>query len=163
MSCNSKDAGGISEKAQKNIDANNAIMKMFETGDWSKVGEYIDSNGVDHAGMNGDIVGLDSIKAEFAKMSKMMSNMKNETVKVLADDDYVMCWAKESGKMNVDGLGMKAGDNFLWNAIEVSKFKDGKSTEHWSFISWGDMMNAMAKMMPPPMTDDKKMDDKKKK
>jgi predicted ester cyclase len=148
FSCNSKKEGGdgMSDKAKKNLDASRAISKMFESGDWSKIGDYIATDAVDHAGMNGDVKGLDSIKAEFARMGGMMKDMKNDVVKELADDDYVMSWMKETSTMKVDFMGMKAGSTNTFDAIEVSKFKDGKSIEHWGFISWGDMM----KMMPPP-------------
>jgi predicted SnoaL-like aldol condensation-catalyzing enzyme len=147
-SCNSKkEGGGMSDKAKKNLEACNAINKMFEAGDWSKAGDYIATDGIDHAGMKGDVVGLDNIKAEFADMDKMMGNFKNEKVKEFADDDYVFQWMKETMTMKVDGMGMKAGSTNTMDAIEVSKFnKDSKSTDHWTFVSWGDMM----KMMPPP-------------
>ena len=146
-SCNSKkEESGMSDKAKKNLEANAAITKMFETGDWSKVGDYIAADGIDHTGMTGEVKGLDSLKAEFVMMGNMMSDMKNEVVKEFADDDYVMSWMKESWTMKADGMGMKAGDKMNVNAIEVSKFKDGKSTDHWGFISMTDMM----KMMPPP-------------
>ena len=57
--------------------------------------------------------------------------------------------------MKTDGMGMKAGSTHTMSAIEVSKFnKDGKSAEHWSFISWGDVM----KMMPQQPMMDNKMD-----
>jgi len=39
--------------------------------------------------------------------------------------------------------GDKKGKDSL-NAIEVSKYKDGKATEHWSFVNMIEMM----KMMP---------------
>jgi predicted SnoaL-like aldol condensation-catalyzing enzyme len=148
-SCSSKkEAGGMSDKAKKNLEACNAINKMFEASDWSKAGDYIAVDGVDHAGMNGhDVVGLDSIKAAFTEMGKMMGDFKNEKVKELADDDYVFQWMKETMTMKVDAMGMKAGSTHTMNAIEVSKFnKDGKSTDHWTFVDWNDMM----KMMPPP-------------
>ncbi len=160
VSCKSKDSGGggMSDTTKKNVDAMHAISHMFETGDWSKVGDYIAADAVDHAGMSGDVKGLDSIKAMFAMMSKSMSNMKNVVVKELADDDYVMSWMKESGKMNVDMMGMKAGQDYTMNAIELSKFKDGKSTDHWSFIFTGDVM----KMMPQQSSTDTKMTDQPK-
>jgi len=145
--CTNEKAGVISAQAQKNLDANHAISKMFETGDFSKLGDYIAADGVEHAGMNGDIKGLANIKDTLERYSKMASNMKNEIVKELADDDYVMSWMKESGTMKEDGMGMKAGDKYSWNIIEVSKYKDGKATDHWSFISMGDMMESMNKMM----------------
>jgi predicted SnoaL-like aldol condensation-catalyzing enzyme len=147
-SCNNKkEEGGMSDKAKKNLEVSNALSKMFESGDWSKVGDYIAADGIDHAGMKGDVVGLDSIKAEFAEMAKMMKDMKNETVQSIANDDYVFQWMKETSTMKVDAMGMKAGSTNTMNAIEVSKFnKDGKVSEHWTFMNWADMM----KMMPPP-------------
>ena len=149
-----KEAGGMSDRAKKNLEACNAINKMFEAGDWSKIGDYIAADGIDHAGMNGDIKGLDAIKANFDQMGKMMGNFKNELVKEMADDDYVFQWMKETMTMKTDGMGMKAGETHTMNAIEVSKFnKDGKATDHWSFIDWNDVM----KMMPPPATMDTTM------
>jgi hypothetical protein len=144
-----KEAGGMSDRAKKNLEACNAINKMFEAGDWSKVGDYIAADGIDHAGMNGDIKGLDSIKANMDKMGAMMGDFKNELVKEFADDDYVFQWMKETMTMKVDAMGMKAGSTHTMNAIEVSKFnKDSKATDHWTFVDWNDMM----KMMPPPAT-----------
>ncbi|HYM93197.1 MAG TPA: ester cyclase [Chitinophagaceae bacterium] len=155
LSCNSKDSGGMSAKAKKNLEAAQAINKMFETGDWSKIGDYIASDAVDHAGMSGDVKGLDSIKAELAHYNDMMTDMKNETVKELADDDYVFQWQKESSTMKVDAMGMKAGSRNSFDAIEVSKFNsDGKVTEHWSFVNYTDMM----KMMPQQGSMGNKMD-----
>ena len=43
-------------------------------------------------------------------MGKMMGDMKNEVVKELADDDYVMSWMKESWTMKADGMGMKESE-----------------------------------------------------
>ena len=66
-SCTPKNEGGMSEKAKKNLEASQAISKTFETKDFSKLGDYIADDCVDHAGENGDIVGLANMKAEFEK------------------------------------------------------------------------------------------------
>jgi predicted SnoaL-like aldol condensation-catalyzing enzyme len=153
-SCESKkESGGTSETAKQNVEANNAIMKMFESGDWSKVGDYIDKDAVDHAGPKGDIKGLDSLKAYFDQMGQMMTNMKNDIVKTLADDEYVMCWVKGSATAKIDlpEWNMKAGDTHTASSIEVSKFKDGKVVEHWSFMDVVDMSKMMAAMNPNAM------------
>jgi hypothetical protein len=42
-------------------------------------------------------------------------------------------------------MGMPTGP-FDMDAIELSKYKDGKAVEHWGFMEMQDMM----KMMPPP-------------
>ncbi len=154
-----KDAGGISAKAKKNIESNDAIMKMFETNDWSKIGDYIADDAVDHAGPKGDIKGLDSLKAYFANMGKMMTNMKNDIIKTLSDDEYVMTWMKGSAtaKEDIPEWGMKAGQSHTGHSVEVSKFKEGKVVEHWSFVDANEMMQMMGGTPPPPAP----MNDKK--
>ena len=137
----------MSDKAKKNLETSQAVVTMFESSDWSKVGDYIATDAVDHAGMK-DVVGLDSIKASFAQMAGSMSDMKNETVKELADNDYAFQWLKESWTVKTAEMGMPVGSRQTVNAIEVSKFNaDGKISEHWSFVSNSDMM----KMMQPSM------------
>jgi predicted SnoaL-like aldol condensation-catalyzing enzyme len=140
---------GMSDTAKKNLETAQAVAKMFESGDFSKIGDYIAADAVDHAGMNGDVKGLDSLKASFAQMSGMMTDMKSEIVKELADDEYTFQWMKQTSTMKVDAMGMKAGTRNTFDAIEVSKFKDGKITEHWTFLSTTDlpkMMSAMSNM-----------------
>ncbi len=158
--CSSKKTeGGMSEAAKKNVDANNAIMKMFETGDYSKAGDYLAADVVDHAGPKGDIVGIDSIKAYFADMGQKMTGMKNDIVKTVADDEYVMSWVKGSAtaKVDIPDWGMKAGDSHTGESVEVSKFKDGKCVEHWTFMSMADMNKMMSAMQPPPPVEGKKL------
>jgi predicted SnoaL-like aldol condensation-catalyzing enzyme len=153
ISCSSKKTeGGMSEAAKKNVEANDAIMKMFETGDYSKAGDYLAADAVDHAGPKGDIVGLDSIKAHFAHMGEVMTNMKNDVIKTLADDEYVMCWVKGSATARVDlpEWGMKAGDSHTGESVEVSKYKDGKCVEHWTFMNTAEMMKMMGANQPAP-------------
>jgi len=143
-SCQSN--GGMSTTARKNLETAQAVAKMFESGDFSKAGDYIAADAVDHAGMNGDVKGLDSIKASFVQMTGMMTDMKNEIVKELADDEYTFQWMKQSSTMKMDAMGMKAGSRNSFDAIEVSKFKDGKISEHWSFLSSADMSKMMSAM-----------------
>jgi len=148
-SCNnSATQGGMTEKAKKNLATAQAVVKMFESGDYSKTGDYIAADAVDHSGEGGrDVKGVDSIRAEFEQMSKMMSNFKNEVVKEIADDDYSFQWLKETSTMKQDAMGMKAGSTNTFNAIEVSKFNaDSKISDHWSFISSNDMMKMMPQM-----------------
>ncbi|MEO6252589.1 MAG: ester cyclase [Ferruginibacter sp.] len=151
ISCNSNE-GGMSATAKKNLDAMHAIQKAFETKDFSKVGDYIAEDAVDHAGMEGEIKGLAKIKAEMEKMAGATENDKGTTIKEFADDDYVMSWGEYSSTMKVDMMGSKAGDKVSMSAIEVCKFKDGKITEHWTFADTRDVMKMMAKGQPPMMT-----------
>jgi predicted SnoaL-like aldol condensation-catalyzing enzyme len=150
LSCESG-TKGVSNKSQQNLDNSKAIAKMFETGDFSKAGDYVADDVVDHAGPRGDVKGLDNLKAMFNEFSSMMSNSKNEVVKGLADDDYSMIWLKQSWTAKTDDpmMGLKAGEPGTAESIEVCKHNaDGKITEHWSFMSMNDMMKMMQKSMP---------------
>ena len=153
-------AVGMSDKAQKNIANSEAVGKMFETGDMSKLGDYIAADAVDHAGPQGDIKGLDNMKTMFTQYQSMMSDVKNEVVKSLGDDDYSMVWMKQAWTAKTDDpmMGMKAGDRGNMESIEVCKHNaDGKITEHWSFMSMGDMMKMMQKSQTMPMEQPKTM------
>ena len=145
-SCSNQQAG-MSDKAKKNLDNFDAVTKMFETGDFSKSGDYIATDVVDHASPTGEVKGLDSLKAAFTRYASMVSDVKNENVKQLADDDYVVGWIKQSWTAKTDDpmMHLKAGDKGHMESIEVTKHNaDGKITDHWSFMSMNDMM----KMMP---------------
>lgn len=134
VSCNNE-SGGMSAAAKKNLEANDSIMKAFETGDFSKMGNYIAADAIDHGGEKGDVKGLENIVAEMKRYHEMMPDMKATMTKSLADDEYVFTWSKTSGTMN--------GTPTEMTGMDVSKFKDGKAVEHWIYMD----PNEMAKMM----------------
>lgn len=153
-----KEDGGMSDAAKKNLDAMHGVSKTFETKDFSKLGDYIAEDAVDHAGENGDVVGLANIKAEFEKMTANWDNMKSEVIKEFADDEYVISWMRFTGTTKIDQMGMKAGQSYDSKAIEVSKFKDGKAVEHWTYMEPAEMMKMMGGGPPPPPAMDNKME-----
>lgn len=160
VSCNSGETGGLSETAQKNLDAMHGIAKCFDTKDFSNIGDFIAADAVDHAGQTGDVVGLENMKAEFEKWSAGNEDAKSEVIKELADDEYVMSWMRFTGKVSKDTpeMGMKAGDSYDMKAIELIRCKDGKIVEHWTFMTPDEMMKMMGNMsqgMPDaPMPED---------
>lgn len=131
------ESGGMSATAKKNMEVNDSITKAYERGDFSKMSEYIAADAVDHAGEQGDIVGLDNIIAEMKKWKGMMPDMKSTMSRSMADDEYVYTWSESKGTMNGKEVTMKA--------MDVAKFKDGKAVEHWMYMDPKDMMA----MMPP--------------
>ena len=151
-------SGGLSATAKKNIAASDAIANCFKTKDFSKIGDYIAEDCVDHGGENGDIKGLENMKAEFTRMAASYSEMSSEKIKELADDEYVMSWMKYTGKLSKDMMGKKAGETFVSTSMEVSRFKDGKAVEHWVFMEPSEMMKMMQGQQPPAM-DEKPMAD----
>lgn len=145
ISCNS--GGGMSATAKKNREANDAIMKAYEAGDFSKMGDYIAADAVDHGGESGDVKGLDNIISEMKRYRAMMPDMKVTTKKEIADDEYVFTWATVSGTMQ--------GKATTMSSVDVSKFKDGKAVEHWVYMDPKDLMQMMPDHMPAaPVTTD---------
>ena len=151
ISCNTRPEGGLSPAAQKNLDAMHGVTKTFETKDFSKLGDFIADDAVDHAGDSGDIKGLANMKTQFAKWTDAIDGQKSEILKELADDDYAMSWMHYTGSYKTDVPGHKAGEKFDMKGIEVAKFKDGKATEHWTMMEPGDVMKMMAGMPQPQM------------
>lgn len=141
----------MSDTAKKNLEAMHGITNCFDSKDFSKLGDYIAEDGIDHAGQQGDIKGLANMKAEFTKMVAAYEGSKTEVIKEMADDEYSMTWQRYTGTMKMDQDGMKAGDKFDMSAIEVAKFKDGKAVEHWTFMQPSDMAKMMGGATTPPV------------
>ena len=128
--------------AQKNLEASHIVNKAFETGDASMIDSAVASDFVDHS-ERGD-VGRDSLKAMITSMKKEFPDMKMETIKELADNDYVFTMMRFTGTSN-GAMGMPKGP-YDMHAIQVVKFKDGKAVEHWEYMQPGEMMKMMAPM-----------------
>jgi predicted SnoaL-like aldol condensation-catalyzing enzyme len=162
MSCNNK-AGDdkigddkMSDQAEKNIAASHVVADAFQTGDISKIDSVVASDFVDHT-ERGDM-GRDSLKAMITMMHATNKDMKMETIKDLADDEYVFSWLRFTGTSD-GSMGMPAGP-YDMSSIEVVRFKDGKAVEHWGFMEMRDMMKMM--QQHKPMLDNKKDTTKKK-
>src|SRR5688500_3151629 len=112
ISCTNSTGDGMNERAKKNLDAHHGVVKSIESGDLTKLGDYITEDAGDHAGETGDIKGLENIRAELTKHSQYSESMKSEVIKELADDEYVMSWLRFTGTMKVDHMGMKKGDKY---------------------------------------------------
>lgn len=139
---------------EKNLTATKEINKAIESGDVSKLGDYIAVDVVDHASPLGDIKGIDSIKAMLGKIHTMGTGMKMEIIKTLADDDYVFEWMRLTGTTATPDWGMPVGTKYDINAVQVSRFKDGKAVEHWEFMQPADMAKMMGPQGPQPMMKD---------
>lgn len=129
-------------QAQKNIEAQHTVIKAFQTGDVSGIDSVVTADFVDHTDM-GDKKGVDSLKAMVNFVRSNFKDMKTETVKELADDNYVMSWIHYTGTS--DGKMMPAGP-FDMDAIETTRFENGKGVEHWSFSEAQDMAKFMQRM-----------------
>lgn len=158
ISCDSDHDEGLSDKAEKNLAAQHGVIKCFDTKDFSKIGDYIAEDFIEHAGQNGEVKGLANAKAEFENMVKTLTDNKSETILELANDDYVMSWIRFTGTLAMDNMGMKAGDKYDMKSMELSKFRDGKAVEHWVFMDPADMMKMMGGAQPAMPSPEAKKD-----
>lgn len=143
ISCGGKkEAGGMSDKAKKNLEASHIVSDAFMSGDPSKIDSAVAVDFVDHTD-RGDM-GRDSLKAMISGMKQMFPDMKMTLIKEFADDDYVFSQMQFTGTSNGQ-MGMPVGP-YDMHAIQVVRFKDGKAVEHWEYMEPREMM----KMMPPP-------------
>ncbi len=129
-----------SSATKKNLEASAIISKAFDTGDPSMIDSVVASDFVDHTD-RGDM-GRDSLKAMITSMRKMFPDMKQETIKELADEDYVFSLMRFTGTSEGQ-MGMPKGP-YDMKAIQVVRYKDGKAVEHWEYMEPREMM----KMMP---------------
>lgn len=108
---------------QKNIEADNVLLKVFETGDVSTLNEIIAPDFLNHAGGN-DKVGLDCLKAMVKGFHKRVPNVKMEMIRQFADDQYVSDWVRFSGS-----------DGTVIEGMEVTRYANEKAVEHWFFVN----------------------------
>lgn len=156
----SKESSGPSATTKKNMEVSKAIGDCFETKDFSKLSDYLAPDFVDYAGETGPVKGIEANKQAFEKMVSGFDSLTNDEIKVLADDEYVMAWMKFKAKVLKDAMGMKAGSWMETSGIELTKFKDGKAIEHWTFMEPGEVMKMMGGVPPgaetgpmPPVKD----------
>ena len=141
------DSVGVSQ-AEKNRAANRIVIKAIETGDAAAIDSLIASDAIDHSGPNmTEIKGGDSIKSMLKNMRTCFKDdMKTDIISDAADGDYVFTLSRMTGTTTANpGMGMPPNTKMDMTGVDVVKFKDGKATEHWSYMDPKDMM----KMMPP--------------
>jgi predicted SnoaL-like aldol condensation-catalyzing enzyme len=149
FSCNTSPTTGSGMEAnsqvQKNLAADSTIGHAFLTGDASMIDSVVAPDFVDHS-ERGDR-NRDSLKLFIKMVHDSFPDMKQELVNQAANDDYVYTWMKFSGN-STGAMGMPKGP-YEMRMIEVTKYRDGKATEHWEFTDMRDvakMMQSMSKM-----------------
>ena len=143
ISC--KDGSGSNSQNEKNLANNREIYKAIETGDVSKIKDYIDKDAVDHGGPDGqEIKGGDSILAMIGSIHNSFTDLKMEIIADATSGDYVFTLSRLTGTTTANpGMGMPPNKKMDSKSVDVVKVKDGKAIEHWSFIDPKDMMEMM--------------------
>ena len=89
--CTNNTATTGSDRQQTNLEAARKVAKAFETGDVSAIDSVVADDFVDHTD-RGDKVGRDSLKAMVNMIRTNFKDMKMETIRELADDEYTFQW-----------------------------------------------------------------------
>ena len=130
------------DQSERNLASARAVANAFKTGNTASIDSVVAEDFLDHTDQ-GDKVGRDSLKAMITLMHKSANDMKMETIRDVADDEYVFQWMRYTGTSD-GSMGPKGP--YDMKVIEVSKHNDGKIVEHWAYVNAAEMM----KMMAPP-------------
>lgn len=133
---------------EKNLAHNKEIYKAIETGDVSKIKDYIDKDAVDHGGgANGqDVNGGDSILAMLGNIHNSFTDLKMEVIADATNGDYVFSLVHLTGTTTANpGMGMPPNKKMDSKSVDVVKVKNGKAIEHWEFMDPKEMMAMMGK------------------
>lgn len=168
VSCKDKTDSSASDTNAKYIASNNNIYNTIETGDVSKIKDWIASDAVDHGGgADGkDVVGGDNIIAMLGSIhTNFQPGFKYTVVNTSTDGVYLYTLAHMEGTTTATpGMGMPANQKMDMMSVDVVKIKGGKASEHWAYMNPKDMMAMMGHEGPgaPPAGGDKMMDNKMK-
>ena len=75
-----------------------------------------------------------------------MEGLKMEVIAQGTGDGYHFSLVKMTGKVKDASMGMPVGTDISGMSVDVVKIKDGKATEHWSYMDPKQMMEMMQKM-----------------
>ncbi len=150
LSCNDKKetTATVTDSSVTLKERNNQVYRAMETGDVSKLREFIADDAVDHnGGPNGeDIRGGDSIVAMLGQIHKsFLPGMKVNIIAQAVDGDYLFTLSEMVGTTTANpGMGMPPNMQMNSRSVDLVKIKDGKATDHWMFMSMADMMKMMS-------------------
>jgi len=135
-------------QADKNTVNTKAVYSGIESGDLSKMNDFVASDVVDHTGM-GDVKGLDSVKKMLGDIHNHIPNIKFEMIADATNGDYHFVLEKMSGTPKDNYMGMAANSSFSDTAVGVEKVVNGKVTDHWRFAGSQEIMRAMSMAKHP--------------
>lgn len=125
---------------------NREVYKAIETGDVSKLNDYIDKDAVDHeGGPNGrDVMGGDSIIAMLGRIHNSFTDLKMDVMAEAINGDYLFTLVHMTGTTTATpGMGLPPNKQVDSKSVDVVKLKDGKAIEHWEFVDPKEMMSMM--------------------
>lgn len=146
ISCKTSD-GEHQERVEKNTANSKEVYHAVETGDVTKLDDFISRDAIDHSGET-DIKGIDSIKTMLINVHNHFKDPKIDIISRATSEDglYNFDLVKFTGT-TIDG-SMGAPTNTKMESLEVYvvRIKDGMNMEHWRFINNRDAVQMMQSM-----------------
>jgi steroid delta-isomerase-like uncharacterized protein len=108
-------------------------LEAFNQGKLEVIDEVIADNSIDHGTLPpGMPSGKEGIKALVKAMRSAFPDFKIALDLVVAEGDLVVQHATTTGTMKGEFAGMPpSGKSAKWEAIHISRVKEGKVVEHW--------------------------------
>ncbi len=122
------------------------VFDIFNSGDYTHLGEFIDENFVDHSPMQGQKPGLAGLKEMFESMKKGYPDMKFAINDIIVNSacDKAAVLITFTGTNTGEMMGMKpTGKSVNVMGIDYLYFKNGKATEHWGYMDMETMMKQL--------------------
>lgn len=117
----------------KNVSARMAL-EVFNQGKIEVVDEIVHPEYVDHAAapMPGITPDREGIKAMAVAARQAFPDLTNTINHSIAEGDLVAMHVTSRGTMRGEFAGMPpSGKQATWDAIHITRFRDGKLSEHW--------------------------------
>lgn len=115
-------------------DENKALMRemvrIFETGDLSRVASVIDAGYIDHQGFGGiALEGTAGFSFVVTAARTAVADLRVSIEDLIAEDDRV------AARLRWHGTG-SAGNQVERETIEIVRFAGGRAVEHWGTRVW---------------------------
>ena len=127
------------------------IVKAFETGVTDSLGKYVAENSLDHGNPPPGITtaGLQGLKDIIALYRASFPDMKMTYHHVVADGDMLMAHGTWMGTNSGPFMGGPATNKFVSGEfVDILRFENGKSVEHWEVSDNLSFMTQMG-LIPP--------------
>lgn len=120
------------------------VYDIFNKGDFSSLGDFIDDNMVDHSPSPGQKPGLQGLKDEMEKLRKAYPDLNFAINDMIISGDKASVLFTFSGTNTGEMMNMKpTGKKVSVQGIDYIYFKDGKASEHWGYLDMDALMQQL--------------------
>ena len=114
------------------------ILKGIETGDSALLAKYLASDATLHGGSpDGEDIKGDSLISMLAGFKNDVKGLKLEIIEEATNDDHFFAVVRTTGTN-------PAGNKMDSRSVEITKVKNGKATDIWSYIEHSQVMKTMS-------------------